>query len=123
MISKFPNKKENINLRNLLNKNYQDDFIVIFCNKFLPRLKEFEQIYTKALWKGDSETLRLEVHTISSSLRFIEMENFCTLLSEYKSIDSGNKEEVQELADEVHEYCTVLEEKLLEFRDDYNATH
>jgi len=74
MVKKIPNKQDHINLERLKDANFQGDFIIMFCERFLPQLNDFKVNYEKAIRMKDKEKLSEEVHSISASLRFMEME-------------------------------------------------
>lgn len=108
------NKSELVSIKALDGDTFDAEFIGVFCEKFIPKLREFASDYREALYNYDTITLRENVHTMTSSLRFLGLENIVLLFNQYKQIDLKDREVVNSLTQDVEDCCALIEEKLIQ---------
>ncbi len=117
-MNEMADRKASIDLSNLNNPTFEPEFATRFCQKFAVQVEEFDAQFEQGVSKKDRKAVSDIVHKIMSSLMFIELDEFCELISQYKALDMDNEVAVQDLISEVHEYCEALLESLKAFSPD-----
>ena len=109
-------KKADMNLSKLSNGAFESEFAMKFCDKLSVQIEEFDQGFKNGIYNKDKRTLSDLVHKITSAIMFIEMNDFCHLIDQYKTVDLEDDIARRELLNEVHMYCMAIQESLTEFR-------
>ena len=106
--------KYQISLDRLKGEVFGDGFATVFCDRFLPKVVEFSSAYKEALLNYDTTTLSEIVHTMTSSLRFLGLDEFVDLINRYRMVEFRDSTALHKLANEVEAFCRALELRLKE---------
>ncbi len=99
----------------------KDALVLAFCKKAIVLLEEFQYQYAEAIRNQEMEDVAKVNHKISSTMLWIELNDFVTLIDSYKETALDNEKNREKLIKEVTIYCdrikNILGDKLVEMGD------
>ena len=88
------------------------EFLETFCIKAIKLLDEFKTAYSRAMNEHKISDLDSITHKISSTMKWINLDEFVALTKSYKDLPFTDKEGVAKLLDEVMQQSDKIEESI-----------
>lgn len=88
------------------------EFVQKFCLKTLELFEEFKAKYSKAIITRQLRDLDSITHKISSTMKWLDLEEFISLTQSYKDLMESDKYTAEKLLDEVMYYSNVIENSI-----------
>ena len=88
------------------------EFLETFCVKAIKLLDEFKKDYSRAMKEKNISDLHSITHKISSTMKWINLDEFVALTKSYKDLPLTDKEGVAKLLDEVMHQSNKIEESI-----------
>jgi hypothetical protein len=87
-------------------------FVQRFCVKALELMEEFKAKYSEAIIAREMNDLGSITHKISSTMKWLDLEEFMSLTESYKELTNSDKSATEKLLGEVMHYSNVIEEAI-----------
>ena len=87
-------------------------FVQRFCVKALELLEEFKVKYSEAIIARQIKDLGSITHKISSTMKWLDLEDFMSLTESYKDLAVQDKKSMEKLLGEVIHYTDKLEDAI-----------
>ena len=88
------------------------EFMQNFCNKALELFEEFKREYGYAIEKKKFKDLDAITHKISSTLKWLNLDEFIEIMQAYKDVPKSDKLALQKILEEVLYHSSQIEESL-----------
>lgn len=89
-----------------------EDFLKTFCIKALKLFEEFKSAYSKAISAQQISDLDAITHKISSTMKWLDLEEFLSLTESYKDLTESDKNTMEKLLGEVMYYSNMIEDSI-----------
>jgi hypothetical protein len=87
-------------------------FVQKFCLKALELFEEFKPKYSAAISTQQIKDLDFITHKISSTMKWLDLEEFISLTKSYKDLTASDNNTMESLLDEVMYYSNMIEDSL-----------
>ena len=99
--------------KKLAHLHQSDEFLQSFCQKTLVLLNEFQSQYGEAIQHQMTNELNAITHKISSTMLWLELNDFVQLITSYKKVRLADRQLVEKLLDDVHYHTGEIKSVLL----------